>query len=184
MVHTMIQGTFRQTNLPDESRTNLSKREELRLAEIELMRQRERVAELRRRLPPGPRRSRTMPSWKVLRAWTQAIHQSEPFDLSELFHRAQSAAGGSILDVWKRQTRPCPMCTAWIDGLNGVAHHVAQNVDLAIVAAADPPALERSRVLEAGTGCDSSVLVTARSSTTSASGRREGNQDSTISVHP
>ena len=49
----MINGTFRQTNLPNESDEYLSKREELRLAEIELMRQRERVAELRRGLPQG-----------------------------------------------------------------------------------------------------------------------------------
>lgn len=59
----------------------------------------------------------------------------------------------------KRQTKPCPMCTAWIDGINGVAHHIAQNVDIAIVAAADPPALRahacsrgwnRLRLLSAG----------------------------------
>jgi len=54
MVHTMVDGTFRQTNLTDESPEYLAKREELRLAEIELMRQRERVAELlRRHLPEG-----------------------------------------------------------------------------------------------------------------------------------
>src|SRR5205814_7433664 len=53
MVHETINGTFRQTNLPNESDEYLAKREELRLAEIELMRQRERVAELRRRLPQG-----------------------------------------------------------------------------------------------------------------------------------
>src|SRR6202142_970674 len=53
MVHTIVDGTFRQTNLSNESPEYLAKREELRLAEIELMRQRERVAELRRHLPPG-----------------------------------------------------------------------------------------------------------------------------------
>ena len=41
MVHETIQGTFRQTNLTSESAEYLAKREELRLAEIELMRQRE-----------------------------------------------------------------------------------------------------------------------------------------------
>ena len=54
MVRETINGTFRQTNLPNESEEYLSKREELRRAEIELMNQRERVAELRRRLPKGP----------------------------------------------------------------------------------------------------------------------------------
>ena len=53
MVHTVVDGTFRQTNLTNESSEYLAKREELRLAEIELMRQRERIAELRRNLPEG-----------------------------------------------------------------------------------------------------------------------------------
>lgn len=53
MVHTIVEGTFRQTNLTNESSEYLAQREELRLAEIELMRQRERVAELRRHLPLG-----------------------------------------------------------------------------------------------------------------------------------
>ena len=53
MVHTVVDGTFRQTNLTNESSEYLTKREALRLAEIELMRQRERVAELRRSLPEG-----------------------------------------------------------------------------------------------------------------------------------
>src|SRR3979409_1406253 len=53
MVQETINGTFRQTNLSNESGDYLAKREELRLAEIELMRQRERVAELRRQLPQG-----------------------------------------------------------------------------------------------------------------------------------
>ena len=49
-----INGILRQTNLPDESEEYLVKREELRLAEIDLMKQRERVAEMRRQLPEGP----------------------------------------------------------------------------------------------------------------------------------
>jgi len=53
MVNTFIDGTYRQTNLTDEPAEYLVKHEELRLAEIELMRQREQVAELRRHLPKG-----------------------------------------------------------------------------------------------------------------------------------
>ncbi|MEU6080388.1 DUF899 family protein [Streptomyces sp. NPDC047108] len=45
---------MRQTHLAEESADYLKAREELRQAEIELMRHRERVADLRRRLPPGP----------------------------------------------------------------------------------------------------------------------------------
>src|SRR5580658_4329223 len=53
MVHTIVDGTFRQTNLTNESSEYLAKREELRLAEVDLMRQRERIAKLRRNLPEG-----------------------------------------------------------------------------------------------------------------------------------
>jgi predicted dithiol-disulfide oxidoreductase (DUF899 family) len=41
----------------------------------------------------------------------------------------------------KRQTKTCPMCTAWLDGANGVADHLAQNLDFVVVAAADLPTL-------------------------------------------
>ena len=53
MVHTTVDGTFRQTNLTNESCEYLAQHEELRLAEIELMRQRKQVAELRCQLPQG-----------------------------------------------------------------------------------------------------------------------------------
>src|SRR5690554_238741 len=53
VAHETIDGTYRQTNLRNESPEYLRKREELRLAEIELLNQRERVAALRRQLPTG-----------------------------------------------------------------------------------------------------------------------------------
>ena len=49
-----INGILRQTNLSNESEEYILKREELRRAEIDLRKERERVAELRRRLPQGP----------------------------------------------------------------------------------------------------------------------------------
>ncbi len=74
------------------------------------------------------------------------------------------------------------MGTAWIDGINGVAHHIAQNVDFAILAAADSAALlahARSR------GWNRLRLLSAGDSTFKCdlgSEDREGNQDSAISV--
>jgi len=50
VVFETINDILRQTNLTNESEEYLAKREELRLAEIELMQQGERVAELRREL--------------------------------------------------------------------------------------------------------------------------------------
>lgn len=82
----------------------------------------------------------------------------------------------------KRQTKPCPMCTAWIDGINGVAHHIAQNVDFAVVAAADSATL---RAHSRTRGWNRLRLLSAGDSTFKfdlGSEDREGNQDSTISV--
>ena len=181
MVHTIVDGTFRQTNLTHEAPEYLAKREELRLAEIELMRQRERVADLRRHLPQG------------------APIQNYPFDegprdlsagdapvrttrLSELFTKPDRSLIIYHLMFGKRQTKPCPMCTAWLDGANGVAHHLAQNLDFAVVAAADIPSL---RAHARARGWDKLRLLSAGNSTFKydfGSEEREGHQDSTVSV--
>jgi predicted dithiol-disulfide oxidoreductase (DUF899 family) len=181
MVHETIQGTFRQTNLTNESAEYLAKREELRLAEIELMCQRERVAELRRHLPPGP----AVEDYIFIESPVALDSGDTPtrtVRLSELF----SAAGRPLviyhLMYGKRQIKPCPMCTAWIEGFNGVAHHIAQSVDFAIVAAADPKAL---RAHARARGWNRLRLLSAGDSTFKydlGSEDREGNQDSAISV--
>ncbi len=74
------------------------------------------------------------------------------------------------------------MCTAWIDSCNGIAHHLAQNIDLVIIAAAEPATL---RAHARARGWDQLRLVSAGDSTFKydlGSEDREGNQDSTISV--
>src|SRR5215475_6665048 len=84
MVHEMIDGTYRQTNLANESPEYLAKREELRQAEIELLRQRERVAELRRQLPKGA----TIQDYEFLEGPASLHEDDEPVTkvgLSELF---------------------------------------------------------------------------------------------------
>jgi predicted dithiol-disulfide oxidoreductase (DUF899 family) len=53
MAFETTQGTLRQTRLTNESAEYRARRDELRLAEIDLMQRRERVAELRRTLPLG-----------------------------------------------------------------------------------------------------------------------------------
>ena len=181
MVHEMIDGTFRQTNLTNESPEYLAKREEVRQAEIELMRQRERVAELRRALPPGA----IIQDYEFLEGPIALDEGDEPVRtvrLSELFTGPDRPLVIYHFMYGKRQTNACPMCTAWIDGYNGVAHHVAQNVDLAIVAAADPVTL---RAYARERGWNRLRLLSAGESTFKydlGSEDRQGNQDSTISV--
>jgi len=181
MVGEMIDGTYRQTNLANESPEYLSKREEIREAEIELMRQRERVAKLRRELPPGA----TLQDYEFLEGSASLHDKDEPVRrvrLSELFSAPDRSLVIYHFMFGKKQSKACPMCTAWIDCLNGIAHHLAQNIDVAIVAAADPATLRgyaRSR------GWDRLRLLSAGESTFKldlGSEDREGNQDSTLSV--
>ena len=181
MVHEMIDGTYRQTNLPNESAEYLSKREELRQAEIELRNTRERVAALRRELPKGA----TIQDYEFLEGPASLDEGDEPVTkvrLSELFTAPDRSLVIYHFMFGKKQATPCPMCTAWIDAFNGTAHHVAQNVDLAIVAAADPSTLRgwarergwnRLRLLSAG---DSTFKYDLGSE------NAPGQQDSTISV--
>src|SRR5712672_4372298 len=181
MVNTIIDGTFRQTNLTNESSDYLAKREELRLAEIELMRQRERVAAMRRNLPQGaPIQDYEFEEGP--RDLDAGDAPARSVRLSELFTKPNRSLIVYHFMYGKRQTKACPMCTAWLDGANGVAHHLDQNLDFAVVAAADLPTLRahaRSR------GWDKLRLLSAGKSTFKydlGSEDRAGDQDSTISV--
>jgi predicted dithiol-disulfide oxidoreductase (DUF899 family) len=181
MVHTMVDGTYRQTNLTNESREYLAKREELRLAEIELMLQRERVAELRRHLPQGAA-IQDYQFEEGPRDLNAGDAPARTVRLSELFTQPDRSLVIYHLMYGKRQTKPCPMCTAWCDGANGVTHHLAQNLDFAVLAAADLPAL---RAHARARGWDRLRLLSAGNSTFKydlGSENAEGQQDSAISV--
>ena len=131
---------MRYTRLAGESTDYVACREELRVAELDLMRRQERVAELRRCLPGGA----VVEDYAFVEGPADLDASDAPVKavrLSELFN-----APGRSLIVYhfmcgKRQTSPCPMCTMWIDGFNSVARHLAENVDFVIAAAADPPTL-------------------------------------------
>src|ERR1700694_1928904 len=112
MVHETIQGTFPQTNLTSESPEYLGKREELRIAEIELMRQRERVAELRRHLPQGAaiQDYQFEEGPRDLNAGDAPVRAVR---LSELFTNPDRSLVIYHFMFGKKQTKACPMCTAW-----------------------------------------------------------------------
>ena len=181
MVHTTVDGTFRQTNLTNESSQYLVKREELRLAEIELTRQRERVADLRRHLPQGA----SLQDYQFEEGPRDLSAGDAPVRavrLGELFTNPSRPLVIYHFMFGKKQTKACPMCTAWLDGANGIAHHLAQNLDFAVVAAADVPTL---RAFARERGWDKLRLVSAANSTFKydlGSEDREGRQDSTVSV--
>lgn len=154
------------TNLA-ESAEYAKAREELRLAEIELMQQRERVAQQRRDLPPGP----VMPNYAFDNGTVtlEELVTDRPLIVYHLMYG-------------KAQTTPCPMCTMWIDGFNGVARHIARNADFAVAAAAEPDDLQR---FGRERGWDQLRLLSCGDNTFKRDLRSEdedGNQDSTISV--
>jgi predicted dithiol-disulfide oxidoreductase (DUF899 family) len=181
MAHEIIDGTYRQTNLPNESAEYLAKREELRVAEIELRDLRERVAALRRRLPQGA----IVKDYELLEGPASLAAGDAPVTkvrLSELFTGPDRALVIYQFMYGKKNTQPCPMCTSWIDSWNGVAHHLAQNIDVAIVAAANLPTL---RALARQRAWDRLRLLSAGDSTFKydlGSEDEAGQQDATISV--
>jgi predicted dithiol-disulfide oxidoreductase (DUF899 family) len=118
--------------LANESENYRKAREELLEAEVALRDQCERVAALRRRLP-----LETAVQDFVFQEGPAELEKDAPLTkvrLSELF-----ADPAKPLVVYQymyggAQRKPCPMCTLWIDGFNGVAHHLRQRVNFAIIA--------------------------------------------------
>ena len=182
MPHEKTDGMIRHTRLANESHEYLRKREELRLAEIELLQQSERVAALRRALPQGT----PVQDYEFLEGPEDLDAGDEPVrrvKLSDLFSRPTNRPLVIYHFMYgKRQTLPCPMCTMMIDGFNGVASHLAQRLDFAIVAAAEPRLL---RAHARARGWRNLRLVSAGDSTFKYDLRSEdaeGRQDSATSV--
>jgi len=172
---------MRFTNLSTESDEYRRARDDLRLAEVELMRHREQVAEMRRGLPLGP----TVPDYEFIECISPGDSSDGPAQsvrLHELFSDLGRPLIAYHLMFGKSQTTPCPMCTMWIDGFSGIAHHVAQNADFVVVAAADVGPLQDHAHTRGWTGIR---LLSAGSSTFKydlGSEDADGNQDSRVSV--
>ena len=111
IVKTTVDGTFRQTNLTNEPAEYMAKREELRLAEIELMKQRERVADLRRHLPEGA----AVQDYEFEEGPRNLNAGDSPITkvrLSELFTKPNRSLVIYHFMFGKKNSKACPMCTA------------------------------------------------------------------------
>lgn len=117
----------------EESDEYRRRREELRVAELDLIDHVERVSALRRGLPADT----AVDDYELV-----DVSNGEQLRLSQLFSAPDRALVLYHFMYGKSQTSPCPLCTMWIDGYNAVAPHLSQNIDFAIVAAAAPAALE------------------------------------------
>ncbi|HJP97730.1 MAG TPA: DUF899 family protein [Rhodanobacteraceae bacterium] len=111
------------TRVPNETVEYRRARQALLAEEIELRRHLERVAELRRALPPGG---------EVTGDYRFAGEHGET-DFAGLFGDKQTLVIYSWMFGPQRE-RPCPMCTSLLSSWDGEARDVEQNVALAVVA--------------------------------------------------
>jgi predicted dithiol-disulfide oxidoreductase (DUF899 family) len=122
-------------------------RQALLAQEIELRRQIERVAAMRRALPPGG------PVTGDYRFETEA----GPSDLAGLFGDKQTLVVYNYMFGPERK-RPCPMCTNLLDAWDGNADDLAQRVSLVVVARSP---LARLAAVKRERGWKSLVLASA-----------------------
>lgn len=123
---------------PGESEAYRAARDELLAEEIELRRQVEAVAARRRSLPLGGE----VPEDYVFEE-SDGTGAARPVRLSELF-----ADGKDTLILYSYMfgpavAQPCGSCTSILDALDGEAPHVAERVNLAVVARSPIERVER-----------------------------------------
>ncbi len=116
----------------EESEEYRRQREELRVAELELVDHVERVAALRRKLPADT----VVDDYELV-----DVARDQPVRLPALFSAPDRALVLYHFMYGKGTVDPCPLCTMWIDGYDAAAPHVTQNADFAVVAAAEPAAI-------------------------------------------
>jgi predicted dithiol-disulfide oxidoreductase (DUF899 family) len=112
-----------KAKFPNESEAYRKARNALLAEEIELRRHIERVAELRRALPPG---GQVAKDYRF-----QGEHG--PVNLADLFGNKQTLVIYSYM-FGPQRMRPCPMCTSQISAWEGEAKDIEQRVGFAIVA--------------------------------------------------
>lgn len=135
------------------------RRAELLRAETDLRARTEEVARMRRELPPGP----VMPSYRLVEGPADLsvdVGLPVPVDVPDLLSPAHDTLVLYHLMFWPQGG--CPMCSMWLDGLNGVAAHLAQHLSFAVTA---PAPLDRLREWGRARGWHRLRLVSAAGTT-------------------
>src|SRR5579883_799838 len=122
---------------PNESREYREARNRLLEAEIELRRQTERVAEMRRELPIGGKLKEDYIFEELKDGKSVKAH------FSELFEPGKDTLVLYSFMFHPEDENPCPMCSAMLDALNGQVRHLEQRINLAVVAKAPIEKLRR-----------------------------------------
>lgn len=125
------------TSHPNESPAYREQRAELLEAEIALKEEIERVAALRRALPLDT----VVDDYEFEEiAAPLAAGDATPrrrLRLSALFDRPDETVVLMHFMFGKKQQAPCPMCTLWADGYDGIVPHLEQRIRFAVVIAGD-----------------------------------------------
>ena len=117
-------------SLANESPEYRKLRAELLEAEVALQEQRERVAALRHTLPGD-----TTLEDQAFEEIQDGLRR--PVQLSELFARPGDTLVLLHFMYGKKQPSPCPMCTLWADGYDGIVPHLRQRLSFAVLVAGD-----------------------------------------------
>ncbi len=122
---------YHDKKFPNESKAYREARNGLLEAEINLRKQTEEVAALRRKLPNGGRLKEDYvfeekdTSGKIIQT-----------KLSELFEPGKDSLIIYSFMFAQKNEKPCTSCNSIIDGINGMVFHAEQRVNIAIVAKA------------------------------------------------
>ncbi len=119
-------------SLPNESPEYRTARNKLLTAEAELRARVEAVARLRRSLPKGGH----PPTDYAFRSL-----DGKPARLSSLFGSHDTLAVYSLM-YGPNAAQPCPMCSAFLDGLNSQIPHLSKKIGFAVVAENAPEKLK------------------------------------------
>jgi predicted dithiol-disulfide oxidoreductase (DUF899 family) len=125
-------GALHSERFPNESKAYRAARNKLLKAEMDLRRKIESVAALRRRLPAGG----PVPEDYEFEEGAADLDDTgtvRRVKMSGLFQRDASLVVYSYM-YGPAMAKPCPMCTAILDGLNGNAQHAGQRVNVVVVA--------------------------------------------------
>ena len=126
-------STLHSMRFPGESGEYRAARDRLLREEVALRRHIEEVAALRRALPPGGPVAEDY-VFEEGAADFDDVGTVRKVRLSDLFERGKDTLVAYSFMYGPAMEKPCPMCTAMLDSLNGTAPHASQRVNLVVVA--------------------------------------------------
>lgn len=138
---------------PNETTGYREARDELLKSEIALRAEVERVAAMRRGLPLGGLVKEDYTFEEI-----GGDGQVRSVKLSELFEEPKTSLFVYSWMYGPAMANPCPMCSSIIDGLNGNARHIAQRLNLIVVARSP---IERITAFAKGRGWNSVRLLSS-----------------------